>query len=242
MNSNLILNTAFVSASLLLRAQAQVFTENFNSGASPLWGNENGSWSAAGGVYRANVPGNSPQAFSSLPFNLTDFTMDIDINGITDGGIWLHSTPRPGTSVGVSGVLLVLKNPNGSLGTVCWQTSSDGNTMSPLLNQSSPPYAPGSNPHLHIEVSGNVYSLFLNGSVDPVTSLVTSSFPNGRVALYDNSSESFDNVVLQPVPEPASFSLLGLALGGFLLHRRRIRRLDLSGYLDAERRTGAHPC
>src|SRR5215510_6245503 len=92
-------------------------------------------------VYRATVPNNIPLAYSSLPFNLTDLTLDLDINGVTDGGIWLHSTPEPGTSLGNAGVLLILKNPNDGLGTICWQTTTDGNTRSPLLGQASPPYA-----------------------------------------------------------------------------------------------------
>jgi hypothetical protein len=28
-----------------------IFTDNFDSGASPLWGNERGNWTASGGVY-----------------------------------------------------------------------------------------------------------------------------------------------------------------------------------------------
>src|SRR4029077_5626730 len=74
-----------------------IFTDNFDSGASSLWENESGSWSAAGGVYAATAPNNFPNAFSSLPFNLTNFFVDVDIQGVTDGGIWLRSTPVPGT-------------------------------------------------------------------------------------------------------------------------------------------------
>ena len=53
-------------------AAAQVtFTDNFNSGASALWGNQRGAWSAAGGVYDAHQPSNSPTTFSLLPYDRT---------------------------------------------------------------------------------------------------------------------------------------------------------------------------
>jgi hypothetical protein len=56
-----------------------IFTDNFDSGASPLWGNDSGSWVASNGVYYVTAPDNFPAAVSSLPFNLTDFTLDLDI-------------------------------------------------------------------------------------------------------------------------------------------------------------------
>src|SRR5689334_5458304 len=84
-----------------------IFTDNFNAGASPLWGNEVGNWQASGGVYFANSPSNFPNAHSSLPFSLTDFSVDLDINDLQDGGVWLRSTEAAGTNVGRTGVLLV---------------------------------------------------------------------------------------------------------------------------------------
>src|SRR6266567_122783 len=100
---------AIVLGAALFSRAAVVFSDNFDSGASSLWGNESGSWSVSGGVYAATAPNNVPSAFSSLPFNLTNFFVDVDINGVTDGGIWLRSAPAPGTAVGVKGILLVLK-------------------------------------------------------------------------------------------------------------------------------------
>lgn len=45
---------AAVVLSFAHQAEAQViFADNFDSGASLLWGNEVGAWSAAGGVYQA---------------------------------------------------------------------------------------------------------------------------------------------------------------------------------------------
>jgi hypothetical protein len=84
-----------------------IFSDNFNNGASPLWGNQIGAWSATGGVYAATVPSNFPSAHSTLPFSLTDFVVDVDVNHLQDGGIWLRSTEEPGTNVGIKGILLV---------------------------------------------------------------------------------------------------------------------------------------
>src|SRR5712664_2714737 len=104
-----------------------IFSDTFDSGASPLWGNESGSWSATGGVYAATAPNNAPNAFSSLPFNLTNFFVDVDITGVTDGGIW-RSAPAPGTAVGVQGVLLVLKYADFINGQINWHIVADPNT------------------------------------------------------------------------------------------------------------------
>src|SRR5207249_404561 len=155
------------------------FSDNFNSGASPLWGNEVGAWTASGGAYYATAPNNAPNAYSSLPFNLTDFSVDFDINNVSDGGIFLRMAPVPGTTLGVQGILLNLKVPDGGP-KIYWHIFYDGNNASPPLNISYLSY--GNNPHVHIEVSGNTYSAFLNGSSTPATTLTTTEFSSGRVA------------------------------------------------------------
>jgi hypothetical protein len=69
-----------------------IFTDNFNSGPSPLWGNEVGAWTAAGGVYNASLPTRAqPYPYTSIPFDLTAFSFQVDINQVADGGIWLRS-------------------------------------------------------------------------------------------------------------------------------------------------------
>jgi hypothetical protein len=50
---------------------------------------------------------------------------------------------------------------------------------------------------VHVVVSGDTYAAFINGATNPITTLSTSAFPSGRVALYDFSGETFDNFVLQ---------------------------------------------
>ena len=110
------------------------FSDNFDTGASPLWGNEVGNWSAAGGVYSASNPSSFPNAYSSLPFNLTDLVVELDTNNVADGGIWLRSTAAAG-SVGRTGVLLVT---GAGGGTLYWHDVTNPNTYGAALNQCLP--------------------------------------------------------------------------------------------------------
>ena len=190
--ATLWLGTALASPAAVL------FSDNFDSGASSLWGNETGSCSATGGAYAATAPNNFPSAFSSLPFSLTNFSVDVDITGVADGGVWLRSAPVPGTAVGAKGILLVLKYSEfGGSGEAYWHIVTDGTTYGPALNVSVGSFASGSSPHLHVEVSEDTYSAFINGATNPATTLTTSAFASGHVALYDFSSQTFDNFVLQ---------------------------------------------
>jgi hypothetical protein len=132
----------------------------------------------------------------SLPFNLTNFSVDVDINGVSDGGIWLRSGPAAG-AVGVKGVLLVLKNADFGCGVKVYWPIADGNSYGDSLNLVVGSFPAGSNPHMHVEVSGNTYSAFINGATNPITTLTSSTFPSGQVGLYDFSPQTFDNFVLQ---------------------------------------------
>jgi len=202
-----------------------IFTDNFDSGASPLWGNEVGGWTAAGGVYQATNPSNFPNAYSSLPFVLNDFSIDFDVNKLQDGGVWLRSTALPGTSVGRTGVLLVTGG-RGKTGTgLYWHIVTDGGSYGSVLNEVDGLFVSGvSNAHIRVEVSGDTYRAFVDGSSVPVTTLVTGTFTGGQVALYDFSRQSFDNVVLATVPEPSSMVLLGCGVLGLLGYKRRRRQ------------------
>ncbi len=209
-----------VALSLLLIVSAEaatLFTDNFNTGPSPLWGNEVGGWVASGGAYYATAPNNMPNAYSSLPYNLTDFSIDFDINNVMDGGVFLRMEPAPGTTFGVKGILLNLKIPDGGP-KIYWHVFN-GDTATPPLNIAYVPY--GNNPHVHVEVSGNIYAAFLDGSSTPATTLVATDYSSGRIALYDFSGQSFDNVVLTQVPEPALSWLLGLGVAALVVARGR---------------------
>ncbi|WP_309383586.1 hypothetical protein [Cerasicoccus frondis] len=216
-----LLGGAVLSGLLASNVQAILFFDNFDSGASPLWENNSGGWAASGGVYAAASPDNAPNALSALPYVLTDFEIELDINDVTDGGVWLHSTEAGGTSIGRAGVLLVAGAGGGDL---YWHVVSDGTTYGSSLNIANGVFTVGvSDPHLRITVVGDTYSVYVDGSLTPATSLTDSTFSSGQVALYDNSlSNTFDNVSL--VPEPSATAAgLGALVGLVVLMRRRRR-------------------
>jgi hypothetical protein len=178
-----------------------VFSDTFSPAPSAFWGDEVGAWTASGGAYFATAPNNNPNAISSLPYNLTDFSVDFDVNNVTDGGIFLRASVVPGGPAGVKGILLNLKVPAGGP-RIYWHVFTDGTNATPALNLTNLDYWP--NPHVHVEVSGDTYSAFINGSPTPTSTLTTNIFPAGRVALYDFSGQTFSNFVLQ-VPDQQLF-------------------------------------
>ena len=218
------LGLAAICFASAVSADAQVvFTDDFNSGASPQWGNQSGNWSAAGGVYSALSP-SSPD-YSGLPFSLTDFAVDVDINDVGDGGIWLRSDAS-----GQNGILLTTSGDGWGIGVTTggralyWHVVQNGNPGQ-ILNYVSAGWTPGvSDVHIRATVVGNTYSCFLNGSATPITTLTDSHFSSGLTGLYDFSSQTFDNYALTVVPEPSTLALLGLGTVGWWLGRRAKRR------------------
>ena len=84
----------------------------------------------------------------------------------------------------------------------------------PILNEAFNVFSdPGvENVHLRVEVVGSLYSAFLNGSTNATTSFTETSmtYGSGRVGLYDFSSQTFDNFVLQI---PPGFGPYGINIG-----------------------------
>lgn len=171
---------------------ATIFQDDFANGPSLLWGNESGAWTGSDGSYYATAPNNSPCAFSSLPFDLKAFSVDFDINSVSDGGVFLRAQPAPGTALGIQGILLNFKVPGGGP-RLYWHVFYGTNGSAPL-NLTYLDF--GATPHVHVEVIGNTYSAYINGSTDAATTLTTNAFSTGRVALYDFSGQSFSNFVL----------------------------------------------
>lgn len=165
------------------------FFDDFNLGSPDLlWQNEVGNWNVVGGEYVASAPGNNPLTYSSLPFDLEDFEVTFDVNGVSDGGVFLRSTAFDPDEP--SGVLLVT---NGT--SLYWHIVTNG-VEGAILNQVSGLFTAGANISLRVRVEGDTYSVFLNGAMTPATSLTTSMFSRGRFALYSNSGQRFDNVSL----------------------------------------------
>jgi hypothetical protein len=200
--------------------QTTIFTDNFDPGPSPLWTDLRGDWVGSNGVYFAKLPNNNPVTYTGVPFILTDFTVSVDINGVADGGIWLDSD-----AAGVNGILLVTGGNGygggargGIAGTSLYWHQVVNNVFSTMLNEVDNVFTdPGvENVQVEVQVSGNVYSAYVNGSATPVTSLTNSTFSCGRVALYDYSSQTFSNFVIQIPTQPQGPFALAITNSGLL--------------------------
>lgn len=138
--------------------------------------------------------------------------------GVGTGGIWLRSAAAPGTTTGITGVVLAIGGsyPSG----LYWHIDSDGNSYGQVLSPVSGLFNPGDTVHIRVEVQGNTYAAYVNGSSTPATTLTTNAFSSGRLALYDFSASghSYDNVSVA-VPEPSSGLLLLLGAALFSRHR-----------------------
>lgn len=177
-----------------------IITENFSPTQSSPWGNERGSWVAANGLYSAQYPSNSPLTYTSLPIPLTDFVFECDIIGVSDGGIWLRSNFRNGKA---SGVLLITGGYGRSGTGLYWHIVHNDN-VSPILNPVGRLFSQKQNIHLRVEVKGNTYSAFLNGSRTAATSLTSGEFSSGYVGLYDFSGQKFANIRIETIHTMAS--------------------------------------
>jgi hypothetical protein len=188
------LSSLVITIALSVRGQV-IFTDNFDIVPSPQWGNQRGSWDASNGGYRSFEP--SSVNYSGLPFVLRDFIVDVDINDVADGGIWLRSDAQ-----GLNGVVLVTGGRGWGYGdtrgghSLYWHVMHNG-SPGELMEGVDGLFEPGvSDIHIRVEVRGDVYSAFLNGSSTPTTSLTNSEYSSGHVGLYGFSSQSFDNFVL----------------------------------------------
>jgi hypothetical protein len=218
----------------LVTAPAQaavIFSDDFSTDGSnsPPWGNQRGDWSASGGVYNAAFPDNSPITYSSVVgLNLTDFSMQVDANYVSDGGVWLRSGYNGGS---INGVLLVLGGlgfGSGATGgdagqALYWHVVTNG-SFSSVLALSTSVFTPGENATIRVDVVGNRYDAYVDGVLK--STLIDNTFTQGEVGLYDfYTSLTFDNVVVSTVPEPSSLVLFcsGGAVGLIALGRRRKR-------------------
>jgi len=199
-----------------------VFSDNFNSGANAAWGNQRGSWRASDGVYDAASPSNSPVTYTdvlTLP-SLTDFVLDVDVNALDDGGIWLRSNYNGGA---INGVLLVTGGNTGTYDGLYWHIVQNGG-FSGSSNSASQAGLQETNHHLHIVVSGDTYTVYLDYSSSSFTSLTTALFASGSAGLYDYSptsgansprGQTFDNftISVNAVPAPPALTLFATGLG-----------------------------
>jgi len=229
----LALAAAIATLPLAANAAAVDFTDTFTGGvASSHWNNATGAWTAAGDVYNASLPNNSPLTISALDYDFLGsslLTFDVDVNSMGDGGLWFS-----GDGTNQNGILLVLGGngygPSGGShdGDDIYWHQVVGGSVGGAQNQASSVFTPGRNYHLTVTVLNGVYSAYIDNSAVAATSLNSNQFSHGRVGLYDEwAATSFDNVhvtgEVAGVPEPANWALMiaGFGLAGATLRRRR---------------------
>jgi len=217
-----IIITILVSCFITSDAKSAVlftdtFINDFNSQTNSVWGSETGTWLAEGGVYKTSTPSCMPQTYSSITSlpNLTDFTVNVDINSLNDGGIFLRSQDN------LHGILLVT---GGMIDGLYWHIVND--SYYPRTGDLYIAGFKGSNSHITIDVKGNTYTAYVNNNKELSTTLVDNTYTSGKVALYSNSSQTFDNIVISdnsptPTPEPSTLILGFMSLSGLFGLKRR---------------------
>jgi hypothetical protein len=188
-----------------ISAAAWIFEDNFDNGVSPLWGNEVGSWSVNNGHYDASsIIFFGPLTYSSLPFNLTDFSVELKVDRIGDGGIWLRSSDPQ------NGVLLVTggdgfgpwgNNIFGSGDRLYFHIVENSSITSTfgyaetrgIITRRTGDYV------VKVNVVGNQYQAFLDDQL--ILTMIDDTFASGKVALYDNYlfGQSNDYVRVSPL-------------------------------------------
>jgi hypothetical protein len=215
-----------------VKASMVIFSDDFDNGASPLWQNEQGNWFAEGGVYGATEPSTNPLTYSSLPFQLTSFSVEVSINDIGDGGIWLRSSDNG------NGVLLVTGGYGfgagdfslpGSGNSLYWHVFQNGTFLpghAPIFNPVENAFTTNSDAIVRVDVIGNTYSAFVNDML--ITTLVDDTYAQGKVGLYDfYGPQTFDNVKVSALPEANGLTLCGAGLGALAVSyiQRKVVRL-----------------
>lgn len=194
-----------------------LFSDDFNSGASALWGNQLGGWTATGGVYDSSSPNNTPPTFSLVNQVFSDFVLDVDINSVRDGGLWLRSD-----STHDNALVLVTGGGFTNYTGLYFHQFTNGNLSGPF-GVAGNLFQSGDNIHLQVQAQGTQISLFLNNNL--VQTITDNTLGSGYVGLYDFSSQTFDNfVVTDGAPEPGTVGLFGIGMACIWLTRRSRRR------------------
>ncbi len=191
------------------------FTDNFNP-PSGGWNNMFGDWTAVNGQYYPRHPNNRPYACSALPWDLQDFEVNVDVNNLTDGGIWLRSD---GTNQ--NGMLLITGgwgygqgNHSPPAGTLLYFHRVVNGVEGPAYAVTASLFTPGTDHHIRVVVVGNIYAVFVDGADTPATYLVDGTFTHGRVGLYGDQANTTTASGYGPPQTFSNFSLVSTSGAG----------------------------
>jgi hypothetical protein len=227
--------TCLLLGGVLMPACAETvsFADNF-SPPSSLWSNSTGNWTATGGDYYAQVPNNNPYAETTLPFDLTSYTLTLTVNALGDSGIFVRTN-----TADTQWVLLVLGGNGygagfrgGNAGSSLYWADSSNSSEQGLVTGA---FTPGNVYTITVKAVDDTFSAYINGSSTPI-SVFTDAVAglDGEVGLYDNqpkrggfgppttySTFSLQGTTVSSVPEPGTVLLLAAGLAGLAIARHR---------------------
>ncbi|MBK8284366.1 MAG: hypothetical protein IPK97_05505 [Ahniella sp.] len=178
---------------------ATVWRDTFDNTAQLPWSSVRGTWQVASGEYSSTTPGNIPPTAALLPYDLSDFSFEVDLVQPVDGGLWVRTNSD--ASAGVMLVVFadslywhVISDPDSGPWTIHGQA-----TLSPALSS-------GTN-RIRVTGHGPILRAYVNGAKVAASTLDLTTVTNppgmnylrGRVGLYDNASPGtrFDNIRLE---------------------------------------------
>jgi hypothetical protein len=174
---------------------AKTFCDGFKAKNDPAWGNQDGSWTIAGRKYYATAPDNNPLTYTDLVDyqSLKNFTVNVTVNNVYDGGIWLRSQSN---AAAPNGILLVVGGACSNYTGLYWHVVTNG-VPGQCLNEVNVSGLEGSNARVKVVVKGDTYTAYIGGK--KITSLTDSTYTAGSTGLYDNSAapqETFSHYCL----------------------------------------------
>ena len=185
-----------------------LFSDNFDGAPDSLWEPFSGTWAGDGARYFSNDFG----GYTSLPFDLDDFAIEVDISAIDDGGIWLRSQPDAMGQLGGVGVVLIAGGLGNAGDGLYWQID-EGSGLGPVQSLNNDLGLRNTDARIRVEVRDDTLRAFVPDMSVPASQLIFSpaqaaSLASGRVGLYDNGGLQFDNLVIETLPRALDADLI----------------------------------